>query len=57
MMRRIVLALLHEMDEVEPAERGRWTRIIASALLRELPETDRVDAIDFLLDQHQRMLS
>ena len=41
MMRRIVLALLCELDEIDAAERGRWTKIIASALLQGLPPADR----------------
>jgi hypothetical protein len=55
-MRRLVLALLHELDEVDAAEAARWSRIIASALLRELPPEDRFEAMSFLIDQHRRTL-
>jgi hypothetical protein len=57
MMRRIVLALLHEMDEVDAVERARWTQIIASALLQGLPPADRGEALDFLRHRHQQDLS
>jgi hypothetical protein len=52
-MRREILELLHEIDELDAAARASWTRIAACALLSQLPAQDRETSMDFLNKQHR----
>jgi hypothetical protein len=56
-MRRAFTILTDELDEVDAAERARMTKVFTSVLIRLLPVEDRVETMDFLNDQHQRVLS
>jgi hypothetical protein len=48
-LQRTTAELLHELAGAELEERANWTRIVAAALLTELPTAkDRSDTIDYL---------